>query len=235
MTLVDKLDAIGDAIRAKTGKSAKMTLDEMPQEIAGISGGGGFLYSQIKLVSNASIFRDTASLTMDGLSMKGTISISYMFGGLTNLVSVDFAGMVDVDDINSAQRVFYNCSKLISVDMSDLIMPRLTDCNAMFNGCSSIESVRMPTTGTMSRLIETFKGCSALTDIDMTGVSSSSSVDAGDMLTGCTSLKTLRMGSGWVNGSSYYARFPVAMQDENGTSYAANAKIPNGAHTYTAV
>lgn len=40
MALTDKLDAIADSIRAKTGKTALMTLDEMPAEIASISGGG---------------------------------------------------------------------------------------------------------------------------------------------------------------------------------------------------
>jgi hypothetical protein len=43
MALTDKLDAIADAIRAKTGKTALMTLDEMPAEIEGISGGGGIV------------------------------------------------------------------------------------------------------------------------------------------------------------------------------------------------
>lgn len=40
MALTDKLTSIADAIRAKTGKSATMSLDEMPTEIASISGGG---------------------------------------------------------------------------------------------------------------------------------------------------------------------------------------------------
>jgi hypothetical protein len=41
MALIDKLNAIGDAIRAKTGKSDKLTLDQMPLEIESITGGGG--------------------------------------------------------------------------------------------------------------------------------------------------------------------------------------------------
>lgn len=41
MALTDKLNAIGDAIRQKTGKTEKLTLDEMPTEIAGIETGGG--------------------------------------------------------------------------------------------------------------------------------------------------------------------------------------------------
>lgn len=40
MALTDKLTAIANAIRAKTGKVATMTLAEMPTEIASISGGG---------------------------------------------------------------------------------------------------------------------------------------------------------------------------------------------------
>jgi uncharacterized repeat protein (TIGR02543 family) len=41
MALTDKLSAIADAIRAKTGKTDSMTLEQMPTEIASITGGGG--------------------------------------------------------------------------------------------------------------------------------------------------------------------------------------------------
>ena len=40
MALTDKLTAIANAIRAKTGKTNAMTLDEIATEIASISGGG---------------------------------------------------------------------------------------------------------------------------------------------------------------------------------------------------
>ena len=41
MALIDKLTAIGDAIRAKTGGTELLTLDAMPNEIASIETGGG--------------------------------------------------------------------------------------------------------------------------------------------------------------------------------------------------
>ena len=41
MALTDKLSAIGNAIRAKTGKTEMLTLDQMPEEIASIVTGGG--------------------------------------------------------------------------------------------------------------------------------------------------------------------------------------------------
>ena len=40
MALIEKLEAIGNAIRAKTGKTDKLSLEQMPVEIAGIEGGG---------------------------------------------------------------------------------------------------------------------------------------------------------------------------------------------------
>lgn len=39
--LTDKLTAVADAIRNKTGNTEKLTLDQMPEEIAGIKTGGG--------------------------------------------------------------------------------------------------------------------------------------------------------------------------------------------------
>lgn len=41
MALTNKLTAIADAIRGKTGKTEEMTLDQMVTEIAGIQTGGG--------------------------------------------------------------------------------------------------------------------------------------------------------------------------------------------------
>lgn len=45
MALIEKLSAIGDAIRAKTGGSELLTLDQMPTEIAAIQTGGGSAFS----------------------------------------------------------------------------------------------------------------------------------------------------------------------------------------------
>ena len=48
MALIDKLNAIGEAIRAKTGKTTKLTLDQMPIEIANIETGGTIPEGYIK-------------------------------------------------------------------------------------------------------------------------------------------------------------------------------------------
>jgi hypothetical protein len=51
MALTDKLTAVADAIRGKTGKTEPLTLDQMPGEIAGIvAGGGGLIYDMGEFV-----------------------------------------------------------------------------------------------------------------------------------------------------------------------------------------
>ena len=54
MALTDKLTAIANAIRAKTGKTGTLTLDQMPTEIAGITGGG----TDVTIIPNVEIALD---------------------------------------------------------------------------------------------------------------------------------------------------------------------------------
>ncbi len=56
MAITDKLASVADAIRGKTGKAEKMTLEQMPLEIASIvSGGGGLAYDMGEFVLDADV------------------------------------------------------------------------------------------------------------------------------------------------------------------------------------
>ena len=51
MALTDKLSAIGDAIREKTGGAGLLTLDAMPNAIRGISSSGGGSSADLRYVT----------------------------------------------------------------------------------------------------------------------------------------------------------------------------------------
>lgn len=55
MALTDKLTAVADAIRGKTGGTEGLTLDQMAMEIEGISGGGG---ENAKLIAHLELTED---------------------------------------------------------------------------------------------------------------------------------------------------------------------------------
>ena len=71
MALTDKLTAIADAIRGKTGGTEALTLDQMPTEIAGIETGGGCpeKFYETDFVMDASVTANGAICTIStGLS-----------------------------------------------------------------------------------------------------------------------------------------------------------------------
>lgn len=74
MALTDKLTAIADAIRTKTGESGKMTLDQMPTKISGIETGHSVDLSGITAVES-DVLSTASFMTSDGSIMQGSIPI----------------------------------------------------------------------------------------------------------------------------------------------------------------
>ena len=112
MALTSKLTAIADAIRAKTGETGKMTLEQMPGKIGGISGGGGgFDTSQI--ISTMCMFSesDAVSIDVSGLDTSNVVAMDEMFSNCPNLKSLDLSSF-KTERVIQANRMFYNCSKL---------------------------------------------------------------------------------------------------------------------------
>ena len=87
MALTDKLSAIGDAIRAKTGGTELLTLDAMPNEIASIEtgGGGGIEVEPMVLTGDqdygcsGSIATNYINLYGNTISTKDLANTQYMF------------------------------------------------------------------------------------------------------------------------------------------------------------
>lgn len=124
MALTDKLTAIAEAIRSKTGKTDSMTLDEMPTEIESIQtgGGGGITADQVatgKIEGNLSIsankinsyaFYGNGSIT--GVSAPNVTSLgSYAFNGCGGLKSVSFPNVT-----SAGEYAFQSCG-LVEVEL----------------------------------------------------------------------------------------------------------------------
>lgn len=210
-TLKGLLDAIGDAIRAKTGGSAKLTLAEMPDEIAGISGGGKLDWSQLNFRTSDARFG---------------ISVTQV-----DLSGVDFSNSRG----NQLARMFYNCSSLTSVTgVEDITFGGAVQGSYAFSGAklTSIDSTKIRAPFAVTTMANCFQNCTRTEYIDLSNIDFSSCTAAGSMLAGCTRLATLKTSETW--GALATCPFPVAMQDENGNQYSAGDDIPAGAHTYTA-
>lgn len=127
MALTDKLTAIGDAIRSKTGGSELLTLDEMPQEIQSIQTGGG----------------GTSDTSLADSILDGSIT-TYSSETLTEIKPNGFA---DCSELNSVvcpnvstlgRYCFSTCKSLTTVSINWEQIAKLPDYG--FKDCSSLSS-----------------------------------------------------------------------------------------------
>ena len=108
MALIDKLSAIGDAIREKTGKDDLLTLEQMPGEIQAIETGGGELPEEAFNVSGECGFRFAYNnwnwfieeygnrITTDKIT-----NANSMFIGSTDLTEIPFSINFFIEDLPS--------------------------------------------------------------------------------------------------------------------------------------
>ena len=140
--LVTKLEAIGDAIRSKTGDTELLTLDEMPSAIKGIEAGSGGTVTDFTppvIIGNCShMFRSPAwqwylDDYIDKLETEDMTDTSYMFYGCESLTEIpfdlNFATGTDVD----VQCMFEDCTYLVSIGSINNLTPE--NMSNMFNSC----------------------------------------------------------------------------------------------------
>lgn len=164
MALTDKLTAIADAIRAKTGETASMGLADMPDKISGISGGDtstedGVIDRSLTTIENDRVtkvgdyaFRGCTALTC--ASFKNALSIGgYAFYNCTALESFTAPAAQSIGSY-----AFYNCDALTALDFSNLTT---LGANA-FQNCSGLASVNLPMLTTIPSYA--FGSCSSLTE-----------------------------------------------------------------------
>ena len=95
MALTEKLTAIADAIRGKTGKTDGLTLDQMPGEIAGIQGGGGGVFTDGNLLFSEAIVTVEA-----GNGVTNHLNLLDYFMGITGKTILAYSLMGIADTYN---------------------------------------------------------------------------------------------------------------------------------------
>lgn len=141
MALTSKLTAIADAIRAKTGETGTMTLEQMPGKIGGISGGGGGGFDMSQITTTTSMFESS------------------------NAESIDVSGL-DVSNVNEMSRMFAYCQNIKSLDLSCLSIPSsMFIANEMFLGCTNLEVLDISSLGNLEAVDSFISECDSLSVI----------------------------------------------------------------------
>jgi hypothetical protein len=181
MALTNKLSAIGNAIREKTGKTDLLTLDQMPEEIKGIETG-----------SEDSFYDDF----WDAYQQNGEMTDYNTKFASGRFSSKSFYPKYDIRPTKSAYSMMSSFP-----DELDLIQ-RLKDCGIVLDttGCSTVSNMfayskyitTVPTidASNSTSIQEMFSVCSKLHTVEKLIVSSKIT-NAWNTFNGCTQLKNI--------------------------------------------
>lgn len=170
MALIDKLNAIGEAIRGKTGKTEKLTLAQMPDEITAIQvGGGGDKYADLaKAILNKSVV-EVKEGDMDEIGVGGSTNTFYLFYSAKNLKNFSSSTFY----VNTS--AFHECSALETVTVGSVGSWATNG----FCNCASLKKVKVAKNSGFVGNATLFNGCGNLEVLDITAFTAPQSLSAG--------------------------------------------------------
>ena len=215
MALTDKLSAIGNAIREKTGGTDLLTLDQMPTEISNIQGGG--TVEELTITSNGTYNPPTgidgyapvvvnvpqdSGLPAEAFNITG--DCEYMFShDKWNWFLEKYGNQITMNNITSANYCFQDCYNLTNLPISSINFK--VDCpeaQYLFSNCQNItEFPRITFTEASlgSSFRDMFNSCYRLRELpydyftsmsdDWDTINSNGIGDRQHLFTGCFSLR----------------------------------------------
>jgi hypothetical protein len=210
MALTEKLTAIADAIRRKTGKTEGLTLEQMESEISGIQTGGD------TSAEDGLVARTLSTYTNDRVTEIGAMA----FEGFNSLTEVSFPNVIEIKGAYN----FASCTNLAKIDFPKL---EIGSNASNFRGCKSIQKVTLP------RLLRggvSFWDCSTLEFYDggrNVQASEIRSIGLNDF-DSCAVLKTVILRYPVVvplSRMNYIQNTPFATDGTGGTVYVPQALI----------
>ncbi len=136
------------------------------------------------------------SVDVSSLETTALLDLSGMFWGCSSLKSITFGGDFTTSNIKWFGYLFYGCSGLVELDLSELDTTSATDMTDMFWGCSSLTTLTLGSnfkTSNVTSMRDMFNGCSSMTNLtDIVKTFDTSKVEnMGHMFHKCTGLTSL--------------------------------------------
>ena len=120
-------------------------------------------------------------------------SLYQFFYGLKNLETITGLKYLNTEKVTNMYSMFFNCSKLTSLDVKKFNTANVTDMSSMFWGCSSLTSLDVThfNTAKVKNMCKMFSSCSSLTSLDVRNFNTANVTNMSYMFTNCTALLSL--------------------------------------------
>ena len=129
---------------------------------------------------------------LEYLNTEKVTDMSYMFFACSKLTSLDVTNF-NTENVKNMVRMFYNCSTLTSLDVTKFNTGNVTDMGYMFYNCSKLTSLDVTkfNTAKVTDMSNMFVNCSKLTSLDVTKFNTGNVTDMGYMFYNCSALTSL--------------------------------------------
>ena len=129
---------------------------------------------------------------LEYLNTEKVTDMSYMFFACSKLTSLDVTNF-NTENVKNMVRMFYNCSALTSLDVTKFNTGNVTDMGYMFYNCSALTSLDVTNFNTMNvtNMRFMFYGCSSLTSLDVTKFNTEKVTNMNRMFYNCSKLTSL--------------------------------------------
>ena len=186
MSFAEKMTAIGDAIRNKTGKTDKLSLDEMATEINEISTGERDINPEWTDWSYFCQYKDDLAAKLKYSDTSNGTNFSYMFRYCKSITS---APVIDTSKGTNFSGMLYECSNLISLPA--LNTSKGFNFSNMFKYCGKLTSIPEIDTSNGTQITSMFHGCEKLQSIPKLDISKATAVSS--IFANCNSLVNLNI------------------------------------------
>ena len=117
-------------------------------------------------------------------------SLYCFFEGLTELETITGLEYLNTENVTNMGRMFYDCSKLTSLDVSKFNTANVTNMSYMFYNCKALTSLDVThfNTANVTNMGYMFYICSSLTLLDVTHFNTAKVTDMRYMFSSCSSL-----------------------------------------------
>ena len=137
----------------------------------------------------------TKLVSIDGLEYLDTSNVTSMlamFYGCSSLTNLDLSNF-DTSKVTTMMEMFGDCSSLTTLDLSNFDTSKVTNMASMFWGCGSLTTLDVSNfdTSNVEAMVNMFQNCSSLTTLDLSNFDTSNVIVMNNMFQNCSSLTTL--------------------------------------------